>query len=680
MKRGFTLIELLAVIVILAIILLIAMPIILNVISEAKKGAFESTARGLMKTVENEYMKNALGGDTSAKSYLFENYVQTEGSLEFSGKGPRNGTINVNEQGQVAIAIEDGTWCIKKGYDDKDITVTELDESGCLLEEEEELGLSHEQLMCLIHNECDDVVLPNEYEGTEGEWMPIASRDDLENIDAATPTNFAPGTDYEKPTSGPVYSDPGGGFEQIYIFVDDIDMGETPFVPIGKNDRPFGGYIDGNHNTISGLVIDELGQAGFIYHVEQTGGKNLEMIIRNIRFASVYVEGGNYTGGIVGMASELLMENVYITGTVKGGDYTGGLLGHSAGDVQIIECETNLIVEGGMYVGGLVGHIGNSWIYLSKSAGTVTGTNNSVGGLVGSISANMAVEESSSSANVSGVDHIGGLIGIVLEDSYVGKSFATGLVSGNNYIGGFVGGVYAASYLDEIHATGNVEGENRVGGLVGAQSNEATINYGYATGSVDGNDNVGGLVGEVNGGDVLYSFATGNVIGSEAVGGLIGGVYGSSSMSIVHTYARGNVSGELYTGGLLGAAYGIYVVEGYATGSVSGIEAVGGIAGAWGVEGFYTVYALNTQIERLSGANHDYGRFYGVRHGGDIAETFRANEDMTFVGILRANSLGEHGADVAAKPNQAHFEGNNWNFDVTWSMGSDGYPKLKWQD
>ena len=38
-KKGFTLIELLAVIVILAIIMLIATPIILNVVEDARQGA-----------------------------------------------------------------------------------------------------------------------------------------------------------------------------------------------------------------------------------------------------------------------------------------------------------------------------------------------------------------------------------------------------------------------------------------------------------------------------------------------------------------------------------------------------------------------------------------------------------------------------------------------------------------
>ena len=52
--KGFTLIELLAVIVILAIIALIATPMILGVIDSAKKGAAQSSAMVILKQLKNQ--------------------------------------------------------------------------------------------------------------------------------------------------------------------------------------------------------------------------------------------------------------------------------------------------------------------------------------------------------------------------------------------------------------------------------------------------------------------------------------------------------------------------------------------------------------------------------------------------------------------------------------------------
>lgn len=55
--KGFTLIELLAVIVILAVIALIATPLIMNVVSQAKEGANRDAAYGVVKAVETSVMQ-----------------------------------------------------------------------------------------------------------------------------------------------------------------------------------------------------------------------------------------------------------------------------------------------------------------------------------------------------------------------------------------------------------------------------------------------------------------------------------------------------------------------------------------------------------------------------------------------------------------------------------------------
>ena len=69
-KKGFTLVELLAVIVILAIVAVIATPIILGVIDKAKKGAAEQSALGYIDAVEKQIVINSMDED---KSNDFEN-------------------------------------------------------------------------------------------------------------------------------------------------------------------------------------------------------------------------------------------------------------------------------------------------------------------------------------------------------------------------------------------------------------------------------------------------------------------------------------------------------------------------------------------------------------------------------------------------------------------------------
>ena len=98
MKKGFTLIELLAVIVILAIIALIATPMILGVIDSAKKGAAENSTYGYIDAIEKSDLKNMI--DT-------ENYTaRTDGTYDLST------LANVSYKGQsptaVCVIIKDG--------------------------------------------------------------------------------------------------------------------------------------------------------------------------------------------------------------------------------------------------------------------------------------------------------------------------------------------------------------------------------------------------------------------------------------------------------------------------------------------------------------------------------------------------------------------------------------------
>ena len=126
-NKGFTLIELLAVIVILAIIALIATPIILNVIDTAKKGSAESSALGYIDGVENQVMVAQVTSDTTddiayPKSYttVASSADKAEGKIFVDVKGtqPDAGSIvNSDEKGLVESA------CIKVTFGGKTYNV-----------------------------------------------------------------------------------------------------------------------------------------------------------------------------------------------------------------------------------------------------------------------------------------------------------------------------------------------------------------------------------------------------------------------------------------------------------------------------------------------------------------------------------------------------------------------------
>ena len=78
-KRAFTLVELLAVIVILAIISLIAVPIVLGIINDAKKSSEEESLKLYFDTVEKAITRKQLSSSNFNPDRC---EIQSDGNLE----------------------------------------------------------------------------------------------------------------------------------------------------------------------------------------------------------------------------------------------------------------------------------------------------------------------------------------------------------------------------------------------------------------------------------------------------------------------------------------------------------------------------------------------------------------------------------------------------------------------
>ena len=81
MKKGFTLVELLAVIVILAVIALIATPIVLNMVESSRKGASESSTLNFVDQVEKQIVAKSMNATNNINydgMYNVENNIITK--------------------------------------------------------------------------------------------------------------------------------------------------------------------------------------------------------------------------------------------------------------------------------------------------------------------------------------------------------------------------------------------------------------------------------------------------------------------------------------------------------------------------------------------------------------------------------------------------------------------------
>ncbi len=124
-EKGFTLIELLAVIIVLAIIALIATPIIFNVIENAKLKSLENSCYGVIDAVRTQYAENLLNSENGKVTLSGD-----VDDLTLSGEHPYYGTWeidNLSTSTERGIKIQNVKFKSMKNY-----TCSNVDSNGLI--------------------------------------------------------------------------------------------------------------------------------------------------------------------------------------------------------------------------------------------------------------------------------------------------------------------------------------------------------------------------------------------------------------------------------------------------------------------------------------------------------------------------------------------------------------------
>jgi hypothetical protein len=476
-----------------------------------------------------------------------------------------------------------------------------------------------------------------------------------------------------------------------------------------------------------------LGIFGFV-----KGATAAKAVIKNLKIVSSVdavsnSDNGLAVGLVVGYAEQAVIENITLSGTFSfysaSGKtaYAGGVAGIIVGDGAVVkDCTSSMAMNikpgydnplvAGLpnpfsWAGGFVGYfmLGGG-IENCHNTGAVSaiseksGSQVMVGGIAGgsfygfSTQYHGYIQDSSSTGKITvGAKGFwpfaGGIAGTVCggmgkreNTTRIERCYATGIIENASagsaaqwpYIGGITGYVYCGAWVSQCYFIGTVINEKQndyTGGIAGYSSfatnykdednNPCLIEDCWSSGEIRGFNNGGGIVGQNQQNTLLkrsYSLMKISVINggtSSAAQWGIGGIVGSHSSTRIADAMEACVA-------LNPSIYAPKAGK-FANGNLppNGIGEIHRIAGrAQVADGVYpimtNVYALPNLIPKVDDPTTPY-----------VADKGTSRPD---------------GADIPAqylngnKPTQVFYQNVlKWDFTNVWKMGSDGYPKLKWQ-
>ena len=373
------------------------------------------------------------------------------------------------------------------------------------------------------------------------------------------------------------------------VMTENVDLAgsaENTFAPIPS----YGGVFDGGGHSISGLYINETGEAAlFLELAGQVKNLTVNGVVSGNNAAAIAV---NNTGSVTSVRSNVVVsgtksaagiayenngtvekcENTDDISVTSSGGYIAGIVAVNGGAVCDCVNFAQISSAGGAsdYAGGVCAHSDGGTLSGLKNSGDVYGSG-FLGGIVGYALGGIAISDCVNSGSVlgNGKKCTGGIAGysasalkncVNYGSVENGATAVVSLQEASDEVslqeepsseffgtGGIVG--FLSANGDSLTNYGPVAAQDRAGGVAGIAYGDVYGAVNYGTVSV-GSSDVGGIAGYSGSGIISDSSNHGDVHGGHRrIGGIAGSLYGG----IERCYNAGQViGGTNYTGGVVG--------------------------------------------------------------------------------------------------------------------------------
>ena len=271
-----------------------------------------------------------------------------------------------------------------------------------------------------------------------------------------------------------------------------IDAQGTTWTPVGTEEAPFTGTLNGNGYKISNLTISGENNVAFIAFAEDGA------TIKNLTLENVNINSGRNAGGLICEAKGLTLENIKVSGTINAENYAAGLVTFPD-DVRIINCENTANITA-KYSAGIV-----AWVEGSANINNVTNSgkivaDNAAAGIANRFNGNIKNAVNNGEIIAKGKEPASGIVAVMTAQSTFEYCFNYGNVTttednANASAAGILGQTPSGkATLNYCANYGNITAEKSyAAGIAYSLYGNIDANYCYNSGNINGDDGGGAI-------------------------------------------------------------------------------------------------------------------------------------------------------------------------------------------